>query len=189
MALDGLAAAGLAAPGRDPAVRAALLLVNDLALFLLHDGLADVLDTDPLSADGMTRRAPEILGIHGRTERGTTPTARRQPVGRPRMAPGSTPAPAPLLQAIDIHKSYGKQSVLLGTELTVASGQLVGVVGENGAGKSTLLKIMAGTPAADRGRGTPARNPRILTAGPGPERGTHRRPAPAPIRRRPVRVS
>jgi ABC-type polysaccharide/polyol phosphate transport system ATPase subunit len=29
--------------------------------------------------------------------------------------------------------------------LTVASGQLVGVVGENGAGKPTLLKIRAGT--------------------------------------------
>ncbi|WP_019065226.1 TetR/AcrR family transcriptional regulator [Streptomyces prunicolor] len=63
-ALDSLAAAGLAAPGRDPAVRAAFLLANDLALFLLRDRLTEVLDTDPLSADGMARWAPEMLSIY-----------------------------------------------------------------------------------------------------------------------------
>ncbi|MCZ0997427.1 TetR family transcriptional regulator [Streptomyces mirabilis] len=62
--LDGLAAAGLAAPGQDPAVRAAFLLANDLALFLLRDRLTEVLDTDPLSADGMARWAPEMLSIY-----------------------------------------------------------------------------------------------------------------------------
>ncbi|MGW0082859.1 TetR/AcrR family transcriptional regulator [Streptomyces sp. NPDC003393] len=64
IALDGLAAAGLAAPGADPAVRAALLLANDLALFLLRDRLAEVLGTDPLSAEGMARWAPELLSIY-----------------------------------------------------------------------------------------------------------------------------
>ncbi len=63
-ALDGLAAAGLAAPGADPVVRAALLLANDLALFLLRDRLAEVLGTDPLSAEGMARWAPEMLSIY-----------------------------------------------------------------------------------------------------------------------------
>ncbi|MEU0598097.1 helix-turn-helix domain-containing protein [Streptomyces sp. NPDC006393] len=62
--LDGLAAAGLAAPGADPAVRAALLLANDLALFLLRDRLAEVLGRDPLSAEGMARWAPEMLSIY-----------------------------------------------------------------------------------------------------------------------------
>ena len=62
--LDGLAAAGQAVPGRDPAVRSALLLANDLALFLLRDRLAEVLGTDPLSADGMARWAPEMLSIY-----------------------------------------------------------------------------------------------------------------------------
>jgi ABC-type multidrug transport system ATPase subunit len=60
-------------------------------------------------------------------------------------------ASAPVLRARDVHKSYGKRSVLRGAELTVAPGQLVGVVGENGAGKSTLLKILAGTLSPDRG--------------------------------------
>lgn len=75
--LDELAAAGLAAPGRDPAVRAALLLANDLAVFLLRDHLADVLGTDPLSADGMARWAPEMLSIYAgglnATPQGETP--------------------------------------------------------------------------------------------------------------------
>ncbi|GAA2590910.1 hypothetical protein GCM10010424_44130 [Streptomyces lienomycini] len=63
-ALDGLSAAGLAAPGRDPEARAAVLLANDLAVFLLRDRIGEVLGTDPLSADGMARWAPEVLGIY-----------------------------------------------------------------------------------------------------------------------------
>ncbi|MCX4885686.1 MULTISPECIES: ABC transporter ATP-binding protein [unclassified Streptomyces] len=70
------------------------------------------------------------------------------------MALGSTPEPTPVLQAQDIHKSYGKHPVLRGADLTVAPGQLVAVVGENGAGKSTLLKILAGTLPVDRGEVT-----------------------------------
>ncbi|WP_189964575.1 TetR/AcrR family transcriptional regulator [Streptomyces violascens] len=63
-ALAQLADAGLAAPGRDPDARAAFLLANDLALFLLRDRLTDVLGTDPLSAEGITRWAPEMLSIY-----------------------------------------------------------------------------------------------------------------------------
>jgi AcrR family transcriptional regulator len=63
-ALDGLAAAGMAALGEDPAVRAAFLLANDLAVFLLRDRLAEVLGVDPLSADGMARWAPEMLSVY-----------------------------------------------------------------------------------------------------------------------------
>lgn len=62
--LDSMAAAGLVAPGRDPAMRAAFLLANDLALFLLRDRLAEVLGTDPLSPDGVTRWSPEMLSIY-----------------------------------------------------------------------------------------------------------------------------
>lgn len=62
-----------------------------------------------------------------------------------------TAARAPVLEARDVHKAYGRHRVLKGAELAVQAGQLVAVVGENGAGKSTLLKILAGTLAADRG--------------------------------------
>ena len=60
-------------------------------------------------------------------------------------------APAALLEARDLRKSYGRHQVLHGVDLAVGPGQLVAVVGENGAGKSTLLKILAGTLAADIG--------------------------------------
>lgn len=60
-------------------------------------------------------------------------------------------ASAPVLRAHDVHKSYGRRSVLRGADLAVAPGELAAVVGENGAGKSTLLKIPAGTLSLDRG--------------------------------------
>ena len=63
-ALESLAAAGMAAQGRDPAVRAAILLSNDLAVLLLREHLADVTGTDPLSAEGMTRWGAEMLTIY-----------------------------------------------------------------------------------------------------------------------------
>jgi AcrR family transcriptional regulator len=63
--LDALAAAGMAAPGADPAVRAAFLLVNDLAVLLLRDHLTDVLGIDPLSGPGMARWAGEVLAVYG----------------------------------------------------------------------------------------------------------------------------
>lgn len=63
--LAALAAAGMASPGRDPAVRAAVLLANDLAVLLLQDRLTQVLGFDPLSADGMARWGSELLAIYG----------------------------------------------------------------------------------------------------------------------------
>jgi TetR/AcrR family transcriptional regulator, regulator of cefoperazone and chloramphenicol sensitivity len=59
-----LATAGMASPGSDPAVRAAFLLVNDLALLLLRDRIQDVLGVDPLSPDGMRRWAGEALAVY-----------------------------------------------------------------------------------------------------------------------------
>jgi AcrR family transcriptional regulator len=59
-----MADAGLASPGVDPAVRAAFLMANDLAVLLLRDHLTDVLGTDPLSQAGMTRWAREVLAIY-----------------------------------------------------------------------------------------------------------------------------
>ena len=55
---------GLAAPGADPVVRAALLLSNDLAVFMLRDRIAEVIGADPLSADGMRRWAGEVTQIY-----------------------------------------------------------------------------------------------------------------------------
>jgi hypothetical protein len=59
-----MAGAGLAAPGEDPEVRAAILMSNDLAVLLLREHLAGVLGEDPLSAAGMTRWGREMLAIY-----------------------------------------------------------------------------------------------------------------------------
>ena len=59
-----LVQAGMAAPGADPAVRAAFLMANDLAVLLLRDHLAEVLGVDPLSEEGMARWAGEMLTIY-----------------------------------------------------------------------------------------------------------------------------
>ncbi|MDP9385932.1 MAG: ATP-binding cassette domain-containing protein, partial [Actinomycetota bacterium] len=55
------------------------------------------------------------------------------------------------LVARDIWKSHGAATVLGGISVTVAPGDVLGVVGPNGAGKSTLLRILAGVDAPDRG--------------------------------------
>ena len=39
-------------------------------------------------------------------------------------------------------KQYGKNTVLDIPELTIISGELVGLVGNNGAGKTTLMRLM-----------------------------------------------
>jgi AcrR family transcriptional regulator len=72
-ALAAMAAAGSADPGADPEVRAAFLLVNDLAVLILRTHLRDVLGVDPLSAAGMRRWGAEVLSIY-RAGRGSPPS-------------------------------------------------------------------------------------------------------------------
>lgn len=56
-----------------------------------------------------------------------------------------------MLIADSIAKSFGNRRVLTSARLSVASGQIVGVLGRMGSGKSTLLKICAGIARADSG--------------------------------------
>jgi hypothetical protein len=62
--LTALSEAGMASPGADPAVRAAFLMANDLAVLLLRDQLTEVLGVDPLSQEGMARWASEMLTVY-----------------------------------------------------------------------------------------------------------------------------
>ncbi len=49
-----------------------------------------------------------------------------------------------LLDLVDVGKSYGAVQALSHVSLSIAPGEIVGLMGDNGAGKSTLVKIIAG---------------------------------------------
>lgn len=57
----------------------------------------------------------------------------------------------PLLQAKNLHHSFGDQPLLDQVDLTLEPGERVCLVGRNGSGKSTLLKILAGDIKVDDG--------------------------------------
>lgn len=56
-----------------------------------------------------------------------------------------------LLHAKNIHASYRRHTVLRGVDLSLQSGEVLGILGENGAGKSTLLRVLAGLAAPAQG--------------------------------------
>lgn len=56
------------------------------------------------------------------------------------------------LRLSGIHKRFGPVAALLGVDLAVGPGEVLGLVGENGAGKSTLMRIIGGVHAPSEGR-------------------------------------
>lgn len=57
-----------------------------------------------------------------------------------------------ILEAIDLHKTYGRRKVVDGVNLHVNEAEIVGLLGPNGAGKSTSFKMICGMVDPDRGR-------------------------------------
>lgn len=60
--------------------------------------------------------------------------------------------PEHLLQLTGVSRSYGDRIALHPTDLAVAPGQCVAVLGVNGSGKSTLLRIAAGRDRPSQGQ-------------------------------------
>jgi putative ABC transport system ATP-binding protein len=65
----------------------------------------------------------------------------------------STPVAAggTLIDARDVHKSFGQTPALRGASLAVGRGEILAIMGPSGSGKSTLLHCLAGIFAPDRG--------------------------------------
>ena len=57
-----------------------------------------------------------------------------------------------VLEIKNLSKSFGKNRVLEGINLTVEEGTVCGLMGENGAGKSTMMKCLFGTYEKDEGQ-------------------------------------
>jgi len=64
---------------------------------------------------------------------------------------GDTHTP-PALAVDELAKSYGGIAALAGVSLTVAAGEIVGLVGPNGSGKTTLVNLASGIDRPDKGR-------------------------------------
>jgi simple sugar transport system ATP-binding protein len=58
---------------------------------------------------------------------------------------------APLVAMRGIGKTYGAVRALHHVDLTLAPGEVLGLVGDNAAGKSTLMKVLAGAVPPDAG--------------------------------------
>jgi polar amino acid transport system ATP-binding protein len=76
--------------------------------------------------------------------RSTEPTeqAREDPLG----------LGGPIVKAIDVHKSYGRNLVLGGISLSVWPGEVVCIIGPSGSGKTTLLRCINHLERIDSGR-------------------------------------
>ncbi len=65
--------------------------------------------------------------------------------------PRTDSVPKPLLIAAGIEKAFERTRALVGAELEIYPGEVMGLLGANGAGKSTLSKVISGHLTRDAG--------------------------------------
>ncbi|MGQ0842970.1 MAG: ATP-binding cassette domain-containing protein [Sporichthyaceae bacterium] len=101
---------------------------------------------------------PDVLRAVFLGDAAAAPLERTVPVDGLAPAPGPSPArpdgPAeamPALEARGLRKSFGGRTVVDDVDLTIAPGEIVGLIGHNGAGKTTILDLLSGLLPADAG--------------------------------------
>ncbi|MBB3936196.1 methionine ABC transporter ATP-binding protein [Aureimonas phyllosphaerae] len=60
-------------------------------------------------------------------------------------------SPAPILSLAGVRKRFGDHTALSDIDLTVGSGEILGIIGRSGAGKSTLIRCINGLERPDAG--------------------------------------
>jgi branched-chain amino acid transport system ATP-binding protein len=68
------------------------------------------------------------------------------------MSPSLPSRADPALELKNLHKRFGKTTVICGVSLAIAPGEKVALIGPNGAGKSTLFNLISGRCAPDSGQ-------------------------------------
>ncbi|QRK04537.1 ABC-F family ATP-binding cassette domain-containing protein [Archangium violaceum] len=66
-----------------------------------------------------------------------------------------------VIEAEDVHKSYGERNVLKGVNLLLQRGERVGLVGPNGVGKTTFLRVLLGELPPDSGKVVIGKNTKV----------------------------
>ncbi len=69
----------------------------------------------------------------------------------PGNSPGNPAMNPMMIEAVDLHKSYGPLQAVAGVSFTVEAGEVFGILGPNGAGKTTTVEILEGMRPPDRG--------------------------------------
>ncbi|HZU85155.1 MAG TPA: ATP-binding cassette domain-containing protein, partial [Polyangiaceae bacterium] len=70
----------------------------------------------------------------------------------PEAVNGNGNGGVPVLEVVDVAKSFGAVRALKGVSFALGQGEVLGLVGDNGAGKSTLVNILSGSLRPDGGR-------------------------------------
>jgi phospholipid/cholesterol/gamma-HCH transport system ATP-binding protein len=68
------------------------------------------------------------------------------------VATPPTAAERPMIQIVDLHKTFGEHKVLTGINLTIPEGSTCVILGGSGSGKTVLMKHMIGLLKPDRGQ-------------------------------------
>ncbi|CAM3793712.1 ABC transporter ATP-binding protein [Corallococcus soli] len=74
------------------------------------------------------------------------------PPDSPSAPPASTGSKKPMIDIVDLHKTFGPNKVLTGINLTVPAGSTCVILGGSGSGKTVLMKHMIGLLKPDTGK-------------------------------------